>query len=567
MIDWYSIFATSLWVSGLAIVLAAVSYAWYEAAASRRRLRLVLGLPPFELAYTAGLALFSLGMLAQTDSAWWESLLWLLLAIAFGVQAWSAQRRRAGLESDVRVSVRAWWQGDRRLAFGLIVLGVLLAMLYALTVRPWMQPDEPRHFEVAMHVARLGKPVVYYPDLVLEWEQEIIQDMEDQDFWWYGYSLIGWDPDNLPATFEEIWGLLYSRSFFQLPLYYTLAGGLLHQWGKDFPLSQAVVGLRLFGALLFGISLWGIYRTARELFPAWSRLALAALALAALWPSHLAASAAVNNDPLAEVVVVWSIYFAIRILRSGPRPANLLWFSALILITLFTKRSGFGVLVLLLALPLWAWRRNAASRSRRGLLGLGIAVILALALMAALFLVIQGTVRNWIPRSFFDSVLSGEIWQAVLQAPLAESAEALLRTFVGWFGWMRVPLPEPLYWFGGLLALVAAGFALIGFAQMFSKRLQGWQRQGLFLLLLILLVQFALTFGKDIVYGLVADGSVPQVRYVYPAVSAFLLPMLLGFRRVFSGRWRQWALPVVIITLLIYNFYILAFVLYPFFWL
>ncbi len=567
MINWYSLFAASLWVSGLALVLAALSYAWYKAASADRRLRSTLTSPAIELSYSLGFLLFCLGMVAQAGQAWWETLLWSVLAVAFAVQAWAANHRRRGLEADVRVGFRSWFRGDRKLVIGLILLGVLLAMLYALVIRPWMQPDEPRHFEVALHVARLGQPVVYYPDLVLDWEQEIIQDMENHDFWWYGYSLIGWDPDNLPETFEEIWGLLYSRAFFQLPIYYSLAGGLLYQWGRDFPLSQAVTGLRLFGALLFGLSLWGIFRTARALFPEWSRLGLAALALAALWPSHLAASAAVNNDPLAEVVVVWSIFFAIQILRYGPRPKLLLWFSVLILITLFTKRSGFSVLVLLLALPLWAWRHYAVKSSRRGLLGLVIAVILSLGLMAALFLVIQGTVRNWIPRSFFDLVLSGEIWQIVLQAPLADSAEALLRTFVGWFGWMRVALPEAFYLLGGAVTLVGASAAMIGFAQMFSKRLQGWQRQGLFLLLLILSVQFALTFGKDIVYGLYADGSLPQIRYVYPAISAFLLPMLLGFRRVFSGRWRQWALPVTIVILLVYNFYILAFVLFPFFWL
>ncbi len=571
MIDWYSLFSTSLWISGLAIVLATISYAWYEAATTQNKLRLVLSLPSFELTNTSGLALFSLGMLARVGIAWWESVLWSLLAIAFGVQAWSAQRRRQGFTGDIRTNLRALLVGDRPLALILILLGVLLAVLYALVIRPWMQPDEPRHFEVATHVARLSKPVVYYPDLVMDWEQEIIQDMENHDFWWYGYSLIGWNPDNLPESFEHIWGLFYSRAFFQLPIYYALTGGLLHQWGRAFPLSQAVIGLRLFGAFLFGLSLWGIYRTARTFFPVWPRLALAALALAALWPSHLAASAAVNNDPLVEVVVIWSLYFAIRILRYGPRPTTFLWFSALILITLFTKRSGFGVLILLLALPLWAWRYYAAKSTRRGLLGLLISVILSLGLMAALFLVIQGTVRNWIPQSFLDSVLSGAIWQAVLQAPLADSAEALLRTFIGWFGWMRVPLPEALYLLGGALTLVGIFFAFIGFMQIFSKRLQGWQRQGLFLLLLLLLAQFALTFGKDIVYGVYAgdyaNGSLPQVRYVYPAITAFLLPMLLGFRRVCSGRCRQRALPISIALLLIYNIYILAFVLYPFFWL
>ncbi len=34
MIDWYALFNASLWIAGLAIVLAALSYAWYEAAST-----------------------------------------------------------------------------------------------------------------------------------------------------------------------------------------------------------------------------------------------------------------------------------------------------------------------------------------------------------------------------------------------------------------------------------------------------------------------------------------------------------------------------------------------------
>ena len=102
-----------------------------------------------------------------------------------------------------------------------------------------MQPDEPRHFEVALHVARLGQPVVYYPDHVQAWQQEIIADMEAQSFWWYGYSLIGWDPDNLPRSFDEIFGPLYGLAFFQQPLYYTAIGALLQQFGADWALSTS----------------------------------------------------------------------------------------------------------------------------------------------------------------------------------------------------------------------------------------------------------------------------------------------------------------------------------------
>ena len=567
MIDWFSVFNTALWVAGLSGLLATLSYARYIASVGRRSFRSVLGRPVYDRTLNASLTVFCVGMQVQTSIPWWQSLLWLALAVTFALQAWLAHRRLQGLPPINADTWRAWWSSQRPLLVGLWLLGIALAMLYALVVRPWMQPDEPRHFEVAMHVARLGKPVVYDPDLVLDWEQEIIQDMENQSFWWYGYSLVGWDPNHLPESFVDIWSPLYSRAFFQLPFYYMVAGELLHQWGRELPLSVAVMRLRLLSVLLLGLSLWGVYRSARELFPDWPRLAMMALALAALWPSHLAANAAVNNDPMAEALVIWSVFWAIRLLRSGLRVQTVLWLSLLILLTLFTKRSGFSVLVLLLALPLWAWRRLTNERSLRQGIVLVLASMVSVGLLTALFLVIKGTVRNWIPRSLFSSVASGAIWQKVAEAPLADSAQGLLRTFVGWFGWMRVQLPEPFYALGAVLAAVALILLLIGFAQMFNRRLQGWQRQALFLLLLLLLAQFALTLGKDIVYELYKDGSVPQVRYVYPALSAFLLPMLLGARTLVRGRRWRWLLPTTIILLLLFNFTVLVFILYPFYWL
>ncbi|NOZ72396.1 MAG: DUF2142 domain-containing protein [Chloroflexi bacterium] len=567
MIDWLSLFNNAMWVAGMAIVVATVSYAWYEALLRRVPLRRVLAEARFEWIYSSGLALFSLGQFLLVDLPGWQALLWLVLALVFTAQAWWAHYRARGHDDDFRAAWQKWWASERPLVVGIWLLGIVLASMYVLVVRPWMQPDEPRHFEVVMHVARLGKPVVYNPDLVLDWEHEIIQAMENNAFWWYGYSLVGWDPQQLPDSFVEIWGLLYSRAFFQLPLYYIIAGDLLHSWGQNFPLTAALMRLRFLSVLLFGLSLWGVYRTAREFFPQWPKLAISALAMAALWPSHLAAHAAVNNDPLVETLVIWSVFWAIRLLRSGPQPRTLLWFFTLILLTLVTKRSGFSVLVLLLAIPLWAAGKVRHDRSWRHLLALLIASLLSVALITAAFLMIKGTVRNWIPQSFLSSIASGAIWQKIAAAPLGDSLQGLLRTFIGWFGWMRVPLPEPFYLIGAILTVAALIFVVIGFAQIFSRRLQGWQRQALFLLLLLFLAQFALTFGKDIVYELYKDGSLPQARYIYPALMAFILPLLLGIRVTLGGRGRHWALPTFIILLLFFNIYVLVFLLYPFYWL
>ena len=80
-------------------------------------------------------------------------------------------------------------------------------------------------------------------------------------------------------------------------------------------------------------------------------------------------------------------------------------------------------------------------------------------------------------------------------------------------------------------------------------------------------MQLFLIAGKELMYGTWRDGSLPQARYLYPIFSALAIPVVLGLRAWTPDRFRALALPVGILLLLGYNIYILAFVLYPFFWL
>jgi hypothetical protein len=94
LIDWQLVGFSTLWITGLSIVLAALSFADYVAAAQRLRTRAVLGWPGYQAAINAGLMLFCLGLIGSAR-AWWEQLLWAALTIAFGYQTWTAWRRRA----------------------------------------------------------------------------------------------------------------------------------------------------------------------------------------------------------------------------------------------------------------------------------------------------------------------------------------------------------------------------------------------------------------------------------------------------------------------------------------
>lgn len=567
MIDWFGLLTHGLWVVGLALLLISASYAFYRSLTSSLSFGAALARPQAAaLAWTGGL-LFALGQALTSGGAPWQATLWAALALLCGTQVVVNRRQQAGLEPGLLPALRAWLRSERALVTGIIVLGLLLASLYALVILPWMQPDEPRHFEVALHVARLGKPTVTSADRVGEWEQEMIGSMEELSFWWYGFSLIGWDPASLPKSFAEIWGPAYSTSFFQPPLYYTVSGGLVSLWGDNIPITQAVLRLRLLGLGLLALSLWGVYRTIRELIPDRPRWAVGVLFLAALWPSHLAANAAVNNDLLAETLVVWTVFFAIHLLRRGPSLAAVSWLLALTLFGVTTKRTALTTTILgPSAFLLWAlgevWRRRLRHRG-----WIVSAVVLLTAATLAFFAFIMARAgRLGLPPTFWADLISGVYWRNLAAFPWSQQADALLRTFVGWFGWMRVPLFEPFYWLGGLLVLLA----LLGLVRQWLRArtlMAGWQKRAFVLMALAISAQFVFIIGKQVLYADWAGDSIAQIRYLYPVAPAFFFLFLAGLSAWVPSGWRRHALPAGVAMLLGFNLYILGFVLYPFFWL
>lgn len=92
MIDIISLVANALWLLGLAVLLAVLSWARWKAQSGQVRFRQVLARPLVQLGLDLGLLLFCVG-LAATAHAWWERILWGLLGIAWAVHAWWAARK------------------------------------------------------------------------------------------------------------------------------------------------------------------------------------------------------------------------------------------------------------------------------------------------------------------------------------------------------------------------------------------------------------------------------------------------------------------------------------------
>jgi hypothetical protein len=85
MIDWFSLAANASWIVGVAIALAIVSHASWQAALHHEKIRLWLGRPGYQLFFNIAAVLFCLGM-AATSHRLWEIILWGVLAALFIAQ-------------------------------------------------------------------------------------------------------------------------------------------------------------------------------------------------------------------------------------------------------------------------------------------------------------------------------------------------------------------------------------------------------------------------------------------------------------------------------------------------
>ena len=83
-IAWFEVFNNGLWIFGLAMALAAVSYADWRRRLSQPplTLRQALGQPSFQAAWSLGLLLFCAG-LALGVGPLWQTVLWTALGLGF----------------------------------------------------------------------------------------------------------------------------------------------------------------------------------------------------------------------------------------------------------------------------------------------------------------------------------------------------------------------------------------------------------------------------------------------------------------------------------------------------
>jgi len=240
----------------------------------------------------------------------------------------------------------------------LLILLVYLALGagYALLTPLWQAPDEPAHFNNIVHIAATGRLPVLQPG---DYDQAYLEQLKSEGF-----------PPELsiaPVRYEG----------HQPPLYYLLMTPLLWLL-QGAGLTTQVLALRLLNVGVGVLVIFFIWLGARRLFHGRPHVALLAAGFVAFLPMHIAMSAAINNDALAELFIVAVMFRLLGALQQDETPPGQWAVTGLLIgLGLLTKFQAYILIPLAGAVWLWqmwrGWRAHELT-ARRWLTGVALAL-------------------------------------------------------------------------------------------------------------------------------------------------------------------------------------------------
>ena len=424
----------------------------------------------------------------------------------------------------------------------------VLGVLYAVETPKWQTPDEPAHFNYTQFVAQSGRlPVLHVGDYPAQYLEEI-------------------KAARFPAAMS-VSSIRYESH--QPPLYYAWAA-LLYDATIGLPFDLQFLILRLFSVALGALLLLAAYRLVCTLFPGEELLALGATGFIALVPMHLALTAAVNNDTLAELLLMLLLWQCALTVREGADARRTVCIGVLLGLALLTKTTIYLPAIGTALATVWLCASpqppEVAENGDQDLQGLwqgakqlpgGRAVFalssvqhtkagfrnIALVLAVALLLAGPWFVRNALVYGGMDLlawkrhelVVAGQLRTAErlaqlgLPALIREFALTTFRSFWAQFGWMGVPVDQRIYLglalFSTLSAMGLALFVLRLLRRPIPQtpgpygRLEPWQAVGSALLALSAFWTVVTYVGYNLGFWQ------PQGRYLFTALG----PLSVGF--------------------------------------
>lgn len=395
------------------------------------------------------------------------------------------------------------------------VLGLIVAvycalgLTYAVQTPRWETPDEPAHYNYVVDIAEKHRlPVLQMGD----YPQEYLEEIKAAKF-----------PPHM-----SIEAIRYESH--QPPLYYILAA-VVYNAARSVDAEGQFLALRVLSVFLGSLLLLLCYAIVKEIFPDEEFLALTTTAMVATVPMHIAMSAAVNNDTLAEVILAGIILLCLRHLKSGLSMRQVALLGFLMALALLTKT---GIYIPAAVSVVFALAVRARAEGGQSILQQA-AVIAGLAMLSAWWFL--RNVLTYGDLDLFgwqrhDSVVIGQpttaqwVSQQGLMQTMRDFFIVSFRSFWAQFGWMGILIDSRLYAFLGLVSImIGVGFILFLLRAIRDRQLLArFQRWALLLLLLV----FVLVAAGHMLYNLKFVQH--QGRYLFPALVPIALAFALGLR-------------------------------------
>jgi 4-amino-4-deoxy-L-arabinose transferase-like glycosyltransferase len=390
----------------------------------------------------------------------------------------------------------------------IIFVYCVLGLAYAVETPRWQTPDEPAHYNYVVYLAEnLSFPVLQMGDYPHEYLEEI--------------KAAGFPPE------MSIESIRYESH--QPPLYYVLAAAV-HRVASPLGFDGQFLALRLLSVLLGATLLVVTYAVVSELFPGELFVSLAATAFVAMLPMHIAMSAAINNDTLAEVVLALVVWLCLREIKVGLSQRQAVALGLLVALALLTKTTIYVPVVLSVLVALAARARERGWRTfliRSG-------TIYGLGLLLSGWWFVRNAITYGVWDLFawhrHDSIVVGQPTTAqwIADYGLAKTVQDFFtvsfRSFWAQFGWMGVLIDSRLYLLLGVLSMaVAVGLVLwVWRVARSPEKLTRFQRWALLLLLLVFLVVAAAHVSYNLKF------VQHQGRYLFPALAPIAIAFALG---------------------------------------
>jgi len=414
----------------------------------------------------------------------------------------------------------------------MLLASAALMVAWSFAVPVFEGPDEPAHWRYANYLNQ---------NHALPLDSPSLPEAASPPLYYLLIAPLAVDTNLPPIGYV---GEEEGRRYFLFPprMYQNTSGDL----GRYWPFRAA----RLVSVLISIFTIWFCTLTGRE---ASGSLGTGLLVggLVAFWPIFTFRGMNVSNDSLLAMLSALALYLIVRLIKRG-----FTWgigiFAALAVAGAFLSKVAAIVLPVPLLLAIISekvpWR---AKLMRAGVLG-------------AIMLVI---VAPWLIR---NQLLYGDLLGRTVIVKVATELGLLHRhslgsayfrqtfpplfimSFIGYFGWLSLPLPLSVYWVYSI-ALVSAGACWIG--GVFQGRIDFRLSAILFsAIVLNLMVIVYLNFTQ----------AQPQGRLMLPAFPA--LALLFGLGLESRRSWSEYCTRLTLVGLAVTNVIMLVFLVIPAYW-